>query len=119
VGETVNIIANQLWLACRGAAQPVLDLQTDTGIKDKTAQLWIDQALERSSNLLASRITDSTTRDSRLNNRSYSTEQKKKICATLKSEIQQETYAWLLTQPKGKWDELPPLSCASCNFFIS
>lgn len=105
--ETIDTVMNQLRSACRGVAQPILDLQTDTGIKDKTAQLWIDQALERSSALIASRVTDGTTRDPRLNGRSHSTEQKKGIRDLLKSQIQEETYDWLLTQPKGKWDELP------------
>lgn len=95
-----------MWLACRGVAQAVSDLQTETGIKDKTAQFWIDRALERSSDEITSRVTDSTTRDSRLGNRAYSTEQKQEIRNSLKSQIQQETYNWLLTQPREKWDKL-------------
>jgi len=113
VQETIDTITNQLLVACRGVAQTVLDLQTDTGIKDKKAQFWVNQALERSSNLVSSRVTDSTTRDSRLNGNSYSMEQKKEIQDSLKSQIQQETYDWLLTQPREKWDKLPDESCAS------
>lgn len=105
--ETIETITEQLRLACRGVMQAVLDLQTGTGIKDKTAQFWIDQVLERSSNLVLNRVTDSATRDSRLNGRSYSTEQKQEIRSSLKYQIQEETYDWLLTQPKEKWDELP------------
>ena len=93
----------------------MLDLQTETGIKDKTAQFWIDKALERSSALITSRVTDSTTRDPRLNDRTYSTEQKKEIRDSLKSQIQVETYDWLLTQPREKWDKLPEGSRVSCG----
>jgi hypothetical protein len=116
-GETVDTITKQLRLACLGVAQRVSDLQTETGIKDKTAQTWIDQALERSSNLIARRVTDSTTRDPRLGSRSYSTEQKQEIRDLLKSQIQEETYDWLLTQPEGKWDELP-ISKTAKFFFL-
>jgi len=111
--ETVQTITDQLWLACRGVAQPVSDLQTNTGIKDKTAQFWIDQVLKRSSNLVTNRVTDATTRDPRLNDRSCTKEEKKCIRDSLKSKIQQEMHDWLLTQPKEKWDELPEESRAS------
>jgi hypothetical protein len=112
VYETVNTITNQLWLACRGVAQPVSDLQTDTGIKDKMAQFWIDQVLERSSSLITARVTDSTTRDPRLNDHSYQ-EEKQAIQDSLKCQIQEETNDWLITQPKEKWDELPEQSHVS------
>ena len=110
--KTINTITDQLQVACRGVAQAVSDRQTDTGIKDKTAQSWIERALERSSALITSRVTDGATRDPRLNGRLCSTEQKKLIRDSLKSEIQEETYSWLLTQPKEKWDELPVQSGA-------
>ena len=113
VQDTVNTITQQLWLSCRGVAQPVSDLQTETGIKDKTAQFWIDQTLERLSSQVTSRVTDSTTRDSRLGSNTHSTEQKREIRNLLKSQIQEETYNWLLTQPKEKWDKLPEQSRAS------
>jgi hypothetical protein len=109
---TVDTIMNQLWLACRGVAQPVSDLQTDTGIKDKTAQFWIERALERSSNLVTARVTDSTTRDSRLNGRAPK-EEKQAIREALKQQIQVETNDWLVTQPSNKWDQLPGESRAS------
>jgi hypothetical protein len=93
-------------------AQPVSDLQTDTGIKDKMAQFWIDQVLERSSSLITARVTDSTTRDPRLNDHSYQ-EEKQAIQDSLKCQIQEETNDWLITQPKEKWDELPEQSHVS------
>jgi hypothetical protein len=77
------------------------------------AQFWIDQVLERSSNLITARVTDSTTRDPRLNDRSYRTEEKQAIRDSLKCQIQEETNDWLITQPREKWDELPEQSRAS------
>lgn len=109
---TTDTIARQIRLACRGVAQTVADLQTETGIKDKTAQFWISRALERSSDQIENRVTNSTTKDSRLNNRTYSTEQKQEIRESLKSQIQDETFNWLLTQPREKWDKLPEQSRA-------
>ena len=111
--ETINIITKQLQLACKGVAQAVSDLQTDTGIKDKTAQFWIDQALERSSKLIVERVTDGATRDPRLSSRSCPTDEKQKIRHTLKSQIQEETFNWLITQPKEIWDGIPEESRAS------
>jgi len=111
--ETTSIIANQVWVACRGVAQPVSDLQTETGIKDKTAQFWIGQALKRSSDLVRVKVTDSSTRDLRLNSRHCSKEEKKQIREILKSGIQEETYKWLITQPESKWNQLPDGSCMS------
>jgi hypothetical protein len=52
VPETVQIIKEQINLACEGIACRVSDLQTETGVKDRTAQYWIDRALERSSELV-------------------------------------------------------------------
>ena len=115
VQETVNIIMQQLWLACWGMVQLVSDLQTETCIKDKTAQFWVDQVLEWSLGQVTNRVTNSTTRDSWLGNHAYSAEQKQEIQDLLKSRIQEETYNWLLTQPKEKWDELPEQSRAFCS----
>lgn len=104
---TVDTITKQLWLACRGVAQPVIELQTETGIKDKTAQFWIELALKRSSEQITEKVTDSTTRDPRLNDRSRPTDQKEVIREQLRSKIQEETHDWLVTQPSKKWNELP------------
>ena len=52
VPETVQIIKRQIYLACEGVACRVSELQTETGVKDRTAQYWIDRALERSSELV-------------------------------------------------------------------
>ena len=63
--------------------------------------------LKRSSEQVTERVVDSTTRDPRLNSRSCPTDQKELIRKELRSKIQEETYCWLLTQPRKKWNELP------------
>jgi len=106
VEDTVCIIKEQLTLACCGVAKHVSDLQTETGIKDKTAQFWIDQALKRSSDFVTARITNSTTRDARLNNSRVPKEQKQAIRKELAGRIKEETLAWLVSQPKERWEKL-------------
>lgn len=105
--ETVDVIKKQLILACCGVAQHVSDLQTETGIKDKTAQFWIDQVLKRSSELAATRVTNSDTQDPRLNSSRCPTEQKQAIRKQLKERIKEETFNWLVSQPKERWEKLP------------
>jgi hypothetical protein len=46
--ETKSIIEQQLESAMRGVEKPISDLQTETGVKDKVAQHWIDVLLSKS-----------------------------------------------------------------------
>jgi hypothetical protein len=34
-------------MACRGVAQPIIDRQADSGVKDAYTQYWINQLIER------------------------------------------------------------------------
>lgn len=105
--DTISTIKKQLTLACCGVAQHVSDLQTETGIKDKTAQFWIDRALKRSSDLVATRIKNRATRDTRLNSNRVPKEQKQAIRKELKERIKEETLTWLVSQPRERWEKLP------------
>lgn len=64
--ETTAGISDQLFLACRGQPDPVEDLQRNTGIKDKTAQFWIDMVTPKANEEIKLRTTNRETKDLRL-----------------------------------------------------
>ncbi|KZP27089.1 hypothetical protein FIBSPDRAFT_909016 [Athelia psychrophila] len=95
VSATVTAIEAQLFTACLGAGDQVKVLQTDTGIKDKTTQYWINQVLLRASELKRECITDLATRDNQLKNHKLT----RKDCEAVKNEVglavQKEVFSWL------------------------
>jgi hypothetical protein len=103
--ETVRIIKRQVVLACRGVACKVTDLQTETGVKDKTAQYWIERALERSSQLVRQRTSNPETQDPRLRGK-LKPQERKQIKKTIHSEISREVYRWVIEQPQDQYDKL-------------
>ena len=104
--ETVQIIKQQIYLACRGVACKVSDLQTETGVKDRTTQYWIDRALERSSELMRKRANESATQDPRRKVKLKPGE-RKQIKETIQSEISMEVYRWVIEQPPERYSKLP------------
>ena len=104
--ETVQVIKQQINLACGGVAYRVSDLQTETGVKDRTAQHWIDCALERSSELMQQRCREPETRDSRLRGK-LDPDERKQIKETIRSEISAEVYRWVIEQPPERYNTLP------------
>lgn len=106
VANTVQIINQQICLACEGVACRVSELQTETGVKDRTAQYWIDRALERSSKLMQERIRNPATQDPRLKVKLKSDEQKQ-MKETIQSEISAEVYRWVIEQPPEQYKKLP------------
>jgi len=106
VAETVQIIKQQICLACEGVACRVSELQTETGVKDRTAQYWIDRALERSSELVRKRIHEPATRDTRLGGK-LKPDERKQMKETIQSEISAEVYRWVIEQPLERYNKLP------------
>ncbi|KAJ6599606.1 hypothetical protein B0H10DRAFT_1765606, partial [Mycena sp. CBHHK59/15] len=43
--KTVRVIKQQIWAACSGVQDAVDELQTSTGVKDKTALFWIEKLI--------------------------------------------------------------------------
>lgn len=103
--ETVQIIKHQIYLACGGVACRVSELQTETGVKDRTAQCWIDRALERSSILMRERTNDSVTQDPRLKGK-LRPEERKRIKEAIQTEISAEVYRWVIQQPTERYGKL-------------
>ena len=106
VPETVEIINQQIHLACGGVACRVSDLQTETGIKDRTAQYWIDRALGRSSELMQQRFHEPETQDPRLQQK-LKPEERKQIKEMIHSEISAEVTHWVIEQPPERYNKLP------------
>ena len=106
VPETVQIIKRQIYLACEGVAYRVSELQTETGVKDRTAQYWIDRALERSSELIRKRTHDLETQDARLREK-LKPDDRKQMKKRIQSEIAAEVYHWVIEQPPERYDKLP------------
>ncbi|KAF9779424.1 hypothetical protein BJ322DRAFT_1167239 [Thelephora terrestris] len=112
VPETVQIIKQQIYLACEGIACKVSDLQTETGIKDRTAQYWIDRALERSSELMRQRLHEPETKDPRLGGK-LKPDERKQIKQMIHSEVSAEVRRWVIEQPPERFNEIPQESCKS------
>ena len=106
VPETVQIIKQQIHLLCEGVACRVSELQTETGVKDRTAQYWIDCALERSSELLRQWLHKPTTQDPRLK-RKLDPEERKQIKEMMHSEISAGVLRWVIEQPLERYNQLP------------
>ena len=115
--DTVQIIKRQINLACEGIACKVSDLQTETGVKDRTAQYWIDRALERSSALMRQRLRDPETQDPRLRMK-LKPEERKQIKKMIQSNVSAEVRHWVIGQPPDQYDKLPQDS-RKCSSLLS
>ncbi|KAF9780518.1 hypothetical protein BJ322DRAFT_1011992 [Thelephora terrestris] len=115
--KTVQIIKQQIYLACEGIACRVSDLQTETGIKDRTAQYWIDRALERSSELMRQRLHEPETQDPRLRGK-LKPDERKQIKEMIHSEVSAEVRRWVIEQPPERFNEIPQESCKSYDSSI-
>lgn len=104
--ESVRIIKQQINLACEGITYKVSELQTETGVKDRTAQYWIDRALERSSELMQQRFHAPETQDPRLG-RKLRPDEQKQIKEAVRSEISAEVRLWVIEQPPERYKKLP------------
>ena len=87
----MQIIKQQIYLACEGVAYRVSDLQTETGVKDQTAQHWINHALERSSELIRKQFYEPATQDPHLRGK-LKPDEWKQIKEAIQSEITAEVY---------------------------
>ena len=118
VPETVEIIKQQIRLACEGVAYRVSELQTETGIKDQTAQYWINHALERSSELMRQRLHGPETKDPRLAG-NLKPDERKRIKGIIRSEVSAEVCCWVVEQPPEWYKRLPPDSREDFTLFTA
>ena len=87
IADNLDSIKAQLELASHGVAAPIEAKQTETGVKDKIAQHWIDIMLERARNL------------------------KKLHPGKPDTEISSEVTAWLNSQTKKPYNPLLDTTC--------
>ncbi|KAF9013807.1 hypothetical protein BDZ89DRAFT_1166951 [Hymenopellis radicata] len=104
--QTIQCIRWQVWLACLGKPKAVEQAQTQSGVKDKIAQHWIELVLQRAKNLEEYRIKDPQTRDPRLNSSSLKGDARKELVGALKSTMQTELWDWVIQQPSEAYAKL-------------
>lgn len=85
-------------------------MQTYTGVKDKTAEYWINIIIKKSRDLQQERISSAETRDVHLDapHLNQDPEARQAIKATIVSEIQQELCDWLVQQPPHSYNAVLP-----------
>ncbi|KAJ7035397.1 hypothetical protein C8F04DRAFT_1210324 [Mycena alexandri] len=97
--DTVAKIKEQIKVACLGVAGDVEDLQTESGVKDKTAVHWMKLLIERARQEQHERVYNHDTRDPRLNDTRIEGPARQAIKDSILTKIQEELYAWVIMQP--------------------
>lgn len=92
------VIHEQLRRAALGDKGDVEELKTETGVKDRIAQHWIEILLGKAKVMISTRCTDPKTKDARLKAK-ISSEQRVKIKDEIKRNVQVELIDWLVQQP--------------------
>lgn len=93
--------------ACLGVQESLDTLQTNSGVKDMIALYWFDQLIAKSRELQKIRISDTNTRDIRLQDPKVKGPEREKVKHEIKSAIQSELMAWIVTQPSESYEKLP------------
>jgi hypothetical protein len=86
-------------------------MQTETGIKDKIAQFWIEKALARASELKQECLSNPETQDLHLNDQKCTGVACKAINEEIMLAIQLEVFGWLVQQPPHSYNNLCAQSC--------
>ncbi len=113
---TLADIHGQLWIAARGVAKTVADMQTESGVKDALAEYWIQQLITKAREEQQRRIRNPETRDHRLRGRRIPN--RAAIVSEIERTIQADLMKWLVTQPDWDYDSLPKDSCMSSRFSL-
>ncbi|KAF8144015.1 hypothetical protein K438DRAFT_2103021 [Mycena galopus ATCC 62051] len=104
--ETIAKIKEQIRAACRGVANAVEVLQTESGVKDKIAMHWIEQLIEKAREINQERVFNRDTRDPRLNDSKIKGPARETIKQELLDRIQEELFAWVIIQPPDRYAKL-------------
>ncbi|TFK31456.1 hypothetical protein BDQ12DRAFT_701562 [Crucibulum laeve] len=104
--STVQIIEEQIQVACLGVQDAVQIIQTCTGTKDKIAQFWIDKLIPMAREKQKLRF-QALTSDAHLNNPKLKGAELDAAKLAIKKEIQVDLMAWLVKQPPDRYALLP------------
>ncbi|KAJ7022964.1 hypothetical protein C8F04DRAFT_1307008 [Mycena alexandri] len=112
--ETVEKIKEQIKTACLGVESKVDELQSASGVKDKTVVHWIGLLIARAREVQRQRVYDHNTRDPRLSDTKIKGPARAAIKLSILTEIQEELYTWilhtiLLGEDKYIWHETTKL----------
>jgi hypothetical protein len=105
IDDTVNSIKEQIRLACYGSKDLVQLAATQSGVKDKIAQHWIEVLLDKARQRQQELLFDRETRDPKLNER-MSKKDRKDLKEKIKRTIQTELWSWIVTQPPSSFEKL-------------
>lgn len=98
----MQTLREQLRLACLGNKDVVQQLQTQTGVKDKVAQFWIEHLLALAREQQDVCMKDTVTRDPRLNDKAIKGDARKTIKLQITAVIQDDLWNRLLELPPNK-----------------
>ncbi|KAJ6586682.1 hypothetical protein B0H10DRAFT_1733084, partial [Mycena sp. CBHHK59/15] len=101
--KTVRVIKQQIWAACSGVQDAVDELQTSTGVKDKTALFWIEKLIVKARETQKERFNT----DPRLKNKNLKGDARKAVKTRIRDLIQWELYNWVILQPEDQAAKLP------------
>jgi hypothetical protein len=104
---TIAVIKEQIWTAGLGVQDAVDKIQTETGVKDKTATFWIQKVMEKARQMQQDQLYNELTRDQRLSDRRTKGAERDRIKLDIKKTIQNQLFEWVLTQPSERYERLP------------
>ncbi|KAJ7675041.1 hypothetical protein B0H17DRAFT_1161670 [Mycena rosella] len=113
--QTIRTIKRQIWAACSGVQESVDNLPTATGVKDKTALLWIEKVIIKARETQKERFST----DLRLKDKKLTGEARRKVKTRIKDLIQWELYNWVISNLATVMRSLDPHQDSPCEILHS
>ncbi|KAJ7836514.1 hypothetical protein B0H13DRAFT_1913006 [Mycena leptocephala] len=88
-----------VWMACLGDQTTLDMLYKSTGVKDKIAQYWIAQLLDKAKVAHQEKLSNRDTRDPELNNPNCKGLARSTLKERIKNRIQRDLWDWVVQQP--------------------
>jgi hypothetical protein len=96
---TIQIIRWQVWNACAGNNRALDASYSQTGVKDKISQYWIQKILDMGKERRAAALSDPKTRNLQLNLFSLKGEARTALKDEISRKIQLDLWSWVVQQP--------------------